>query len=54
MQTHPVTILMGIIGGAALMILVSLGLSCAAYKVEPQTYPLFKIYYEYAKSKKVC
>jgi hypothetical protein len=54
MDTHPVTILIGIICTFILIGLVSLGLTCAAYKSDSTTYELFKPYYEYAKSKKVC
>ena len=54
MDTHPVTIVIGIICTFFLIGLVGLGMTCTAYKMEPESYPLFKPYYEYAKSKKVC
>ena len=54
METHPVTIIIGIICTIFLVALVGLGMACTAYKMEPERYPLFKPYYEYAKTKKVC
>ena len=54
MDTHPVTILVGIVGGVCLLFLVSLGLSCSGYKLYPQEYEILKPYYEYAKSKRMC
>ena len=54
MDTHPVTIFVGIICTFILIGLVSLGMSCTLYKMEPDTHPLLRPYYEFAKSKKVC
>ena len=54
METHPVTLFIGFICTLVLVVLVGLGMTCTAYKMEPETYPIFKPYYEYAKSKKVC
>ena len=46
MDTHPITILIGIIGTFLLISLVSLGFSCIGYKMDPDTYPILKPYYE--------
>jgi hypothetical protein len=54
METHPVTIIVGTIGTIILVALTGMGLTCVAYKQEPQNYPYLKLYYEWSKSKKIC
>jgi hypothetical protein len=54
MDTHPVTITIGIIGAIVLFVLVGLGFSCMLYKANPDEYPYLKIYYEYSKNRKIC
>jgi len=54
METHPVTIILGIIGGIILLALVSLGFSCTLYRFYPNEYEYLKPFYEYSKSKRIC
>lgn len=54
MNTHPLTLLVGAICLVAIIVLVSLGLSCAAYQISPDDHKNFKPYYEYSKTKKLC
>lgn len=54
MDTHPVTITIGVIGAFVLFALVGAGLGCTAYKTNPDIYKFFEPYYILAKEKKVC
>jgi hypothetical protein len=54
MYLHPVTLIIGAIATIALVILVSIGLSCASYKLDPTYFEYFKHLFDISKTIKVC
>lgn len=53
-STHPITMLLGMIGLVSIIAMTVLGIMCSAYNNSPEKYPEFLFYRDLAKACKLC
>jgi len=53
-STHPVTILIGVIGAVILVLITTIGLMCTAYQADPNEHKQLRMYQDWGKAVKIC